>query len=64
MPHSAALKMWKPWFEGLETPADLGQFHAMEDRAAGSDPHYHPGCLMTPEELDEYHEAYDNAFNE
>lgn len=49
---------WKPWFEDMETPADLGHFHGTTATRYAPK----PGCWMSTEEYEEYLEAYKFAF--
>lgn len=50
---------WKPWFEGMETPSDLGNYHGTVAKSYAPK----PGCVMTKDEYDEYIEAYKFAFH-
>lgn len=58
----SGVPIWKPWFDDMESPYDLGVYHGKDDRQRGLDEHLHSGCLMTTEEHDDYREGYEAGY--
>lgn len=54
------IPIWKPWFDDMKSPYDLGMVHGKTDRMEGRSHHLHSGCLMTTEE----HEDYEGGYND
>lgn len=58
----SGIPIWKPWFEDMETPYDLGMAHGKEDKMEGRKWRFHSGCLLTTEEYTDYREGYSDGW--
>lgn len=59
----SGIPVWKPWFEDMKTPYDLGMVHGKQDKIDGHKWRLHSGCLMTTEEHTDYEQGYNDGWD-